>query len=99
LGDPASCGPTGPRRSHRGKRHALGRRAMKNRRVLSGVTNRDQRAVLREAQALGLRVSLTRGNHIRVDTPNGPVFSPLTSGTKRAGRNLRSALRRKGVSL
>lgn len=71
----------------------------RDRNVLSGVTNRDQRAVLRQAQELGHRVSITRGNHIRVDTPNGPVFAGLTSSTHRAARMLRAALRRKGVDL
>jgi hypothetical protein len=71
----------------------------KDRQVLTGVTNRDQRAVLRRAQDAGMRVSITRGNHIRVDTPNGPVFSGLTSGTRQAARMLTAALRRKGVDL
>jgi hypothetical protein len=71
----------------------------KDRQVLSGVTNREQRAVLRQAQEKGHRVSITRGNHIRVDTPNGPVFTGLTASTKQAARMLTAQLRRKGVDL
>lgn len=71
----------------------------KDRQVLTGVTNREQRAVLRLAQEKGHRVSITRGNHVRVDTPNGPVFVGLTSSTRQAARMLRASLRRKGVYL
>ena len=53
----------------------------------------------RQARDLGCAVSVTGSNHIRVDTPRGPVFSSRTSSDQRSVQNLRSQLRRKGVAV
>lgn len=53
----------------------------------------------RKALDAGCEVSITGSNHIRVDTPEGPVFGSRTSSDHRAVRNTRSQLRRKGVQL
>lgn len=67
--------------------------------VLAGVTNRDVKALLREVMKAGHAVSLTRGGHVRIDTPQGPYFTGSTTSDWRAVRSLRCDLRRRGVEV
>lgn len=67
--------------------------------VTRGMTNRDTRKVVREAIKAGCGVSITGGNHIRIDTPQGPYFTGLTTSDQRAHLNLRRDLRRRGVAI
>lgn len=66
---------------------------------LRGVTNKAARQLLQEVQDLGYKVTLTKGGHVRVDTPNGPYFTGTTMSDHRGIRALRAGLRQKGVSI
>jgi hypothetical protein len=68
--------------------------------VTKGITNREQRAVIRKAIQAGCTVTLTGSNHIRVRTPSGQVyFCSLTSGDRYVHRRIESALKNMGVDL
>lgn len=47
----------------------------------------------------GLEASITRGGHIRIETPAGPVYAPASGSDHRGMRNLCSVLRARGVEL
>lgn len=67
--------------------------------VTRGITNLEQRAVIRRAIRAGCSVTITGGNHVRIVTPNGPVFAGLTSSSRTAHKALERQLIRKGVDL
>lgn len=67
--------------------------------ILRGVKGTGLREVYEAAIREGCELSMTRGSHVRVDTPNGPVFGPLTASCRRSAKNLRATLRRYGVGV
>jgi hypothetical protein len=64
-----------------------------------GITNREQRAVIREAIKAGCVVTITRSQHVRIETPDGPYWTGLTGSSRNAHRVLRRELIKKGVPL
>lgn len=51
--------------------------------------------IKRKAEAMGWAVRLTNGNHLRFDKPgHRPVFTSLTPGDCRSGKNALAKLRR-----
>jgi len=57
-----------------------------------------RKLVLRLRRA-GLEASVTRGGHIRIETPAGPVFAAASGSDWRGLRNLSSTLRSRGVDV
>jgi hypothetical protein len=59
------------------------------------------RAMIRQAQAQGWKLSVSSGNHLRLDPPGGghPVFLSATPSDWRSCLKIRSALRKAGVVL
>jgi len=64
-----------------------------------GIKPKALREVLAAAEDAGATVSLTRGNHVRVETPEGPYFTGSTASDGRVIRHLRSDLRRRGIDI
>lgn len=65
-----------------------------------GLTNnRDLRTMLDALAALGCPCSKRTNGHLRIDTPNGPVFCSSSPSDHRALHRIRQDLRRKGVEL
>lgn len=67
--------------------------------ITKGITNREQRAVVRAAIRAGCTVTITGGQHVRILTPNGPVFTGLTGSDRHSHKALTNTLRKKGVHL
>lgn len=56
--------------------------------------------LIARVEELGYLVTITRGGHYKVHTPNGPVFMPCTGNSKGTSwRKDRSRLRRHGVAV
>jgi predicted RNA binding protein YcfA (HicA-like mRNA interferase family) len=68
--------------------------------ALRGIKPRDYRDVIQAAVEQGWSLSHTGGGHLRLDPPDGttPVFCATSSGGGRGERNLRSLLRKRGVT-
>jgi hypothetical protein len=47
----------------------------------------------------GLEANVTRGGHIRIETPSGPVFSAASGSDRRGTRNLCTVLRMRGIKI
>lgn len=60
---------------------------------------KDTEALLRRLRRLGYTVEHTRGGHVRVHTPRGPVITTASAGGGRGYSNFVAALRRHGVPL
>lgn len=61
---------------------------------------KDLHQLIKQAEAVGFRVTHTANGHYRWDSPLpecGPTFSPSTPSDKRALLNLRAHLRRVGL--
>lgn len=57
-------------------------------------------ALFRELRNAGCSIEKRkRSGHVKITTPNGPVFAPSTPSDWRALKNLRSVLRKKGVAV
>jgi hypothetical protein len=67
--------------------------------VTKGITNREQRALVRMAIRAGCEVTITGGNHVCIHTPKGKVFTGLTGSNRHAYKALRKMLESKGVDL
>jgi hypothetical protein len=65
----------------------------------NGITNREQRAIVREAMKAGCEVTITRSQHVRIETPQGPYWTGLTGSSRNAHRILRRELIKRGVPL
>lgn len=65
---------------------------------MSGHTTEVTKLVAQLRKA-GVPVTLTRGGHWKVTTPNGPVFMASTPSDHRAMRNDLARLRRRGVAV
>ena len=52
---------------------------------LSAITNKDLRAVARDAHQRGWNLTLTNGNHVRWTAPNGNFF--ISAATPRSSRS------------
>lgn len=61
--------------------------------------NRDLRDLLAEAEKDGCTVERRRNGHLRINTPNGPVFCSSTPSDFRAVHKIRRDLRAKGVAV
>jgi len=59
----------------------------------------DMAVLLQDVMELGVCVSHTSGGHVRIETPQGPVFVASTPSDWRAARNMRSLLRRRGLAI
>lgn len=55
--------------------------------------------MLKKAEKQGCTVEFTNGGHIKITTPNGPVFTASTGGDTRGWKNARALLRKKGLDL
>lgn len=56
---------------------------------------KDQRALIREAEALGFVVKVTNGDHLRWTAPNGAFFfTAATPSDNRNTRNVRAQIKR-----
>lgn len=55
--------------------------------------------LLRQAEEQGCLVEHTKNGHIRITTPNGPVFAASTGSDPRGWKNLRALLRQKGLKI
>lgn len=64
-----------------------------------GIKPKALRQLLQQVEAAGHAVSITRNNHIRIDTPKGPYFTSYTTSSARTIPNVRSALRKRGVDI
>ena len=70
-----------------------------NQRLLRG-TDKDTRTLLIAAAAQGCTVERRRGGHIGVTCPDGTlIIVAFTSGSGRTTANLRTRLRRAGVTI
>jgi hypothetical protein len=68
--------------------------------ITRGITNRDVRAVVKQAIAAGCDARLTGGNHVQLRVPNGGiVVVGTTQPAARTIRNLHSQLRRAGLDI
>jgi NADP-dependent 3-hydroxy acid dehydrogenase YdfG len=67
--------------------------------ITRGITNREQRALVRMAVRAGCEVTITGSNHVKIMTKNGPVYTGLTGSNRNAHRALRRQLEGKGVRL
>lgn len=50
-------------------------------------------------QRYGLEVSRTRNGHIRIETPQGPVFTSSSPSDWRSVRNMVARLRARGIDI
>lgn len=57
------------------------------------------RKLLRRLHKAGLETRITGGGHIRIETPNGPVYAAASGSDRRGVRNLCAALRARGVDI
>jgi predicted RNA binding protein YcfA (HicA-like mRNA interferase family) len=61
-----------------------------------GMNNKDMEKIAKEARKRGWTITVTRGNHVKWQAPDGHcVFSPLT-GSYRSWKNFRAMLKRNG---
>lgn len=60
---------------------------------------KELRKILRAAEKQGCAISITRNNHVKIDTRNGIVFCAKTPSDRRGLLNLRAILRQKGLDL
>lgn len=65
----------------------------------SGIRPEAMRHYIERLADAGWQVSLTHGNHVRLDPPDGggPVFTSLTSSDRRSVYSLMSMCRRRGA--
>lgn len=67
---------------------------------LKGITNKDVRRVVQQAERAGCDVRMTKGGHVRIAAPDGGLhFVGTTQPAARTVHNLRTALVRMGVDL
>jgi hypothetical protein len=65
---------------------------------MRGIKDRELKALVQRAEELGCAVSLTRGNHLRIDVPGGGcVHTSSTPSDWRSVKNTRAQLRRAGL--
>lgn len=68
--------------------------------VLRNVKPPELRKVYRDAEDAGCTITMTRSTHVRVETPEGRIFTgPMTSSDRRGFHRTRSDLRRMGVAI
>lgn len=63
------------------------------------VSPKDYAQLIGRAADDGCDVTYTRGGHVRIDTPSGPVFAASTASDRRGVLNVRAQLRQRGVAL
>ena len=66
---------------------------------LKGVTNKDVRKALRNAERQGCQITRTKGGHMKVTLPDGsPYFIGTTQPAARTVKNMRAHLARHGIA-